>query len=105
MSHNAISEISGLEANTNLRTVDVTHNPIEHLANLKHLEKLEEFWASTCKLSSFQEIEEELGDMKNLQTVYFEGNPLQLSQPVLYRNKVRLALPQIKQIDASMYSS
>jgi hypothetical protein len=33
--------------------------------------------------------------------VYFEGNPLQTRAPALYRNKVRLALPQIMQIDAS----
>jgi protein phosphatase 1 regulatory subunit 7 len=35
--------------------------------------------------------------------VYFEGNPLQTNGPALYRNKVRLALPNIKQIDASEY--
>ena len=46
-------------------------------------------------------MEAELGGIEGLETVYFEGNPLQLSGPALYRNKVRLALPQIKQIDAS----
>lgn len=38
---------------------------------------------------------------EKLETVYFEGNPLQLRQPALYRNKVRLALPQVQQIDAT----
>lgn len=42
-----------------------------------------------------------LGDKKKLTTVYFEGNGLQLRAPALYRNKVRLALPQVMQIDAS----
>jgi protein phosphatase 1 regulatory subunit 7 len=42
-----------------------------------------------------------LRDKEELETVYFEGNPLQRNQPALYRNKVRLALPQIVQIDAS----
>ena len=46
-------------------------------------------------------MEAELGGIEGLETVYFEGNPLQLSGPAVYRNKVRLALPQIKQIDAS----
>ena len=46
-------------------------------------------------------VEKELKDKENLNTVYFEGNPLQLKNPTLYRNKVRLALPQIMQIDAS----
>jgi protein phosphatase 1 regulatory subunit 7 len=52
-------------------------------------------------LSDFNEIEKELRDKEELETVYFEGNPLQRSQPALYRNKVRLALPQVVQIDAS----
>jgi protein phosphatase 1 regulatory subunit 7 len=101
ISHNAITQISGLEKCTNLRNIDVTANPIEHLAGLETLEHLQEFWASSCKLDSFREVEEQLGDKKELETVYFEGNPLQRKQMALYRNKVRLALPQVKQIDAS----
>jgi protein phosphatase 1 regulatory subunit 7 len=54
-------------------------------------------------LSDFNEIEKELRDKEELETVYFEGNPLQRSQPALYRNKVRLALPQVVQIDASKF--
>jgi len=65
------------------------------------LEHLQELWASNCKLDSFQEVEAQLKDKEELETVYFEGNPLQRKQMALYRNKVRLALPQIKQIDAS----
>lgn len=101
VSHNAIEEISGLEENTNLNVIDISSNPIKQLKGLKTLEHLQEFWASNCQLSSFEEIEKELADKKELETVYFEGNPLQKAQPVLYRNKVRLALPQIRQIDAS----
>ena len=71
------------------------------LTNLQHLNSLEELWASNNQLSSFIEVEEELADKQELTTVYFEGNPLQLQNPVLYRNKIRLALPQVKQIDAS----
>ena len=65
------------------------------------LSKLEELWASGCLIEDFTEVEHELKDKKELNTVYFEGNPLQRKQPVLYRNKVRLALPQVRQIDAS----
>ena len=46
-------------------------------------------------------MERELGAIEALNTVYFEGNPLQTKSPAVYRNKVRLALPQVKQIDAS----
>lgn len=103
VSHNAIREIneSDLKENTNLHVVDVSSNPIEHLTGLETLEHLQEFWASNCQLSDFNEIEKQLKDKKELETVYFEGNPLQKAQPVLYRNKVRLALPQIRQIDAT----
>lgn len=68
------------------------------MGSLKHLENL---WASNCKLDSFAELERELKDKEVLSEVYFEGNPLQKQNPVLYRNKVRLALPQVTKIDAS----
>lgn len=42
-----------------------------------------------------------LGDKAELGTVYFEGNPLQRRKREVYRTKVRLALPQVRQIDAS----
>jgi len=48
-------------------------------------------------------VERALKDKEKLEEVYFEGNPLQRSNPVLYRNKVRLALPQITKIDAGKY--
>ncbi|EEH11319.1 phosphatase PP1 regulatory subunit sds22 [Histoplasma capsulatum G186AR] len=101
VSHNAITAISGLENNTNLRVLDISSNQISKLENISHLSHLEEFWASNNQLASFDEVERELGDKKELKTVYFEGNPLQTASSVLYRNKVRLALPQIQQIDAT----
>ena len=102
ISHNALDEISGLENNTNLRVIDISNNRITHLTNLEKQEHLEELWASSNLIASFEEVEKELGDKKELNTVYFEMNPLQLRNPALYRNKIRLALPQIQQIDASM---
>jgi len=101
VSHNALTSISGLEANTKLRVLDISNNEIDRLENLSHLTHLEELWASSNRLSSFEEVERELQGKEELQTVYFEGNPLQLRSPALYRNKVRLALPQVQQIDAS----
>jgi protein phosphatase 1 regulatory subunit 7 len=101
VSHNAITHISGLESNTKLRILDITSNQISHLENLSHLKQLEELWASNNQLESFEEVERELRDKGELTTVYFEGNPLQLKGPAVYRNKVRLALPQVQQIDAS----
>lgn len=104
ISHNALEQISGLDNNRKLRVLDISNNRILHLANLEHLQDLEELWASSNLLSSFDEVEEQLAQKKALNTVYLEHNPLQTNSPVLYRNKVRLALPQINQIDASMFS-
>jgi protein phosphatase 1 regulatory subunit 7 len=104
VSHNAITSISGLESNSQLRILDISNNQISKLENLSHLTHLEEFWASSNQLSSFQEVEQELRDKAELETVYFEGNPLQTQGPAVYRNKVRLALPQVQQIDASKLS-
>ncbi len=103
VSHNAITEISpsSLAGNPKLRVLDISNNQISHLENLSHLKELEELWASSNRLADFREVERELADKEHLETVYFEMNPLQLSGPAVYRNKVRLALPQVKQIDAS----
>lgn len=96
-----LTEISGLEYNTNLHVLDISNNKITNLTNIGHLENLEDVWASSNQLSSFDEVEKELADKEQLKTVYFEGNPLQTDHTVMYRNKVRLSLPQIRQIDAS----
>lgn len=76
---------------------------MEHLSGLEGLVHLTEFWASNCKLADFGEVERQLRDKEELETVYFEGNPLQRAQPALYRNKIKLALPRVVQIDASKF--
>ncbi|KAL4942411.1 hypothetical protein BDV06DRAFT_163536 [Aspergillus oleicola] len=101
VSHNAITDLAGLEQNTKLHVLDFSNNQVSKLEHLSHLKELEELWASNNQLSNFNEVERELTDKENLKTVYFEGNPLQTNGPVVYRNKVRLAIPQIMQIDAT----
>lgn len=100
-SHNLLTDLSGLHACDQIKVLDVSNNKIEHLAQISHLEHLEEFWASSNLISSFDELEKELADKQELKTVYFEGNPLQTRNLSLYRNKVKLTLPQVQQIDAS----
>lgn len=101
ISHNQLTSLAGLENNTRLTILDVSNNQIAHLSHLATLNELEEFWASSNQLSSFQEVEKELAGKESLQTVYFEMNPIEKNDPTGYRRKVRLALPQIRQIDAS----
>ncbi|RAH79570.1 NIF-domain-containing protein [Aspergillus japonicus CBS 114.51] len=104
LSHNAITELGGLEDNLALRVLDFSNNQVSKLERLAHLTNLEELWASNNHLASFDEVERELRDKEHLKTVYFEGNPLQMRAPALYRNKVRLAIPHIMQVDASNQS-
>ena len=98
---NHLTTLSGLEENRGIRILDISRNQIQELKYLRHLSHLEEFWASSNQFSSFEEVETELKDKNELNTVYLEGNPIQLKNAVTYRNKIRLCLPQIKQIDAS----
>lgn len=104
ISHNALTSLEGLQRNLKLRVLDISNNQISSLAGLGPLEALEELWASYNHIGDFADVERELKDKKDLTTVYFEGNPLQLRSPALYRNKVRLALPQVSQIDASKFT-
>ncbi|KAF2148285.1 L domain-like protein [Myriangium duriaei CBS 260.36] len=102
-SDNLVESLVPLRQNPKLQILDVQNNPIKTLAGIEELKDLENFWASGCQLSSFDEVEKLLGDKEKLSEVYFEGNPLQKSNEVLYRNKVRLALPRVTKIDASKY--
>ncbi|KAK1998445.1 protein phosphatase 1 regulatory subunit SDS22 [Colletotrichum falcatum] len=101
ISHNALTSLAGIEHNEKLRVVDISNNAVTSVKGLGPLKNLEELWASYNQIADFNEVEKELRDKEHLTTVYFEGNPLQLRGPAVYRNKVRLALPQLSQIDAT----
>lgn len=103
ISDNLLTSLDPLSHAPNIRILDVQNNPITSLRGVSALVRIENLWATSCKLDRFDELEKELGDKKELSEVYFEGNPLQKANPVLYRNKVRLALPQVSKIDASKY--
>jgi len=105
ISDNLLTSLEPLHQNPELAILDVQNNPLSSLRGVGALKQLENLWASNCKLSSFADLENELKDKEQLSEVYFEGNPLQTQNEVLYRNKVRLALPQVTKIDASKQSS
>ncbi|KAH0288830.1 L domain-like protein [Aureobasidium namibiae CBS 147.97] len=101
ISDNLLTSLEPLSHAPELKILDVQNNPITSLRGVSALAHIENLWATGCKLESFNELEKELGDKKELSEVYFEATPLQKSNPVLYRNKVRLALPQVSKIDAT----
>jgi protein phosphatase 1 regulatory subunit 7 len=82
--------------------LDISSNQLTRIENLAHLPCLEELWASSNQFDNecYDQVESELSKIKSLHTLYLEGNPMQLKNRPTYRNKVRLAIPFIKQIDA-----
>jgi len=80
----------------------VANNQIRHLENISHLTSLEDLWINHNQLESFDELERECRGMSHLETVYLEGNPLETQAGPRYRAKVRLAIPWIRQVDATV---
>ncbi|PWZ00805.1 WD40 repeat-like protein [Testicularia cyperi] len=105
ISHNGLTKLEGLEKNVKLTTLDVGANMIEKIENIEHLSQLEEFWANDNKIANLNDLDRQLGPnkMPNLETVYLEGNPAQRTEGPAYRRKVKLLLPQLKQIDATRH--
>lgn len=108
VSHNALTSLTGLSAGpSSLRIVDISNNPLSSLAGLEPLKNLEELWASNCRIDDWKEVERGIGTemsrKRSLETVYLEGNPVQRKQPALYRGKVKLLVPGVRQIDACKF--
>ncbi|WWC70835.1 uncharacterized protein I206_104787 [Kwoniella pini CBS 10737] len=101
LSHNGLTKLEGLDKNTKLKTLDIGNNMIEEIEGISHLSELEEFWASYNKIPNLHALDSQLAPLKKLETVYLEGNPCQKNDMTGYRRKIILALPQIKQIDAT----
>lgn len=101
ISHNGVESLAGIHACPRLQILDVGNNRIKKLEGVGVLKNLVELWANGNMIDCFKDIEAELGPLEMLETVYFEGNPLEKDNRVTYRNKVRLCLPRIKQIDAT----
>jgi len=101
LSHNGIEKLEGLENNLKLRTLDVGNNRIQILENVSHLSALQELWLNDNAIPHLHSVPAQLANLKNLQTVYLEGNPCQKTDMANYRRKLILALPQVVQIDAT----
>lgn len=101
LSHNKITKIEGLDKLTNLQVLDLTSNQISKLENMNNLINLTDFWCSYNKIDDYNNIHNELKNCKLLETVYFEGNPIQLKDPTMYRTKVKLCFgDSLQKIDA-----
>lgn len=103
LSHNYLTKIEGLENNKKLTIIDITSNAITKVENMRHLVHLTDFWGSFNKIDqSFESLGEELGTLPELDTVYLEGNPIQLKNETSYRRKLVMNLgPSLQKIDAT----
>lgn len=101
LSHNGIEKLEGLEHNTKLKMLDVGSNFIPAIENVSHLTSLEDLWLGGNKIPDLQTLEPQLRHISTLQTIYLEGNPCQKNEGTSYMRKIRLALPQLTQIDAT----
>ncbi|KAI5452218.1 protein phosphatase regulatory subunit Sds22 [Naganishia albida] len=101
LSHNGLTKLEGLEKNLKLKTLDIGGNQISKIENISHLKNLEEFWANSNKIPDLKDLDSQLAVLPNLETVYLEHNPCQTQDMAGYRRKVILALPQVKQVDAT----
>ncbi|KAJ8589004.1 L domain-like protein [Rhizopogon salebrosus TDB-379] len=105
LSHNGVERLEGLENNKKLRTLDAGANFIPAIENISHLVSLEELWFNNNKIPDLRALEPQLKNMASLETIYLEGNPCQQTEGANYRRKIMLALPQVKQIDATFAKS
>lgn len=89
-----------MDQNTKLQTLDLAGNRIKLLQGLDKLEHLEEFWLNDNLVEDWAQLSQGLAKATRLATVYFERNPIQ--KDVNYRRKIKLALPSLTQIDATL---
>ncbi|KAK7033064.1 LRRcap domain-containing protein [Favolaschia claudopus] len=101
LSHNGVQRIEALEHSTKLTTLDLGNNFIPELENVSHLIHLQELWMSNNKIPNLHALDSQLKHITTLETLYLEGNPCQTEDMAGYRRKIILALPQLKQIDAT----
>ncbi|XP_008576592.1 PREDICTED: protein phosphatase 1 regulatory subunit 7 [Galeopterus variegatus] len=91
-------ELGSNRIRNKLTMLDIASNRIKKIENVSHLTELQEFWMNDNLLESWSDLDE-LKGARSLETVYLEQNPLQKDPQ--YRRKVMLALPSVRQIDAT----
>ncbi|KAK0223142.1 L domain-like protein [Armillaria fumosa] len=100
LSHNGIEKLEGVQDNVNLTTLDIGNNLVPAIEGIDHLTQLEELWMNNNNIPT-SVLSSPFPSLPALRTIYLEGNPCQKADPVNYRRKVMLALPQATQIDAT----
>ena len=104
LSHNGVQKMEGLQGLPNLRILDLGTNFIEKVEGLDQCPLLEELWINNNKIPLLNaQMEAQLRNKQHLNTLYLEGNPLQEASGPTYRLKVNMMVPQVVQIDATLF--
>ncbi|MEQ2184369.1 hypothetical protein GOODEAATRI_007180, partial [Goodea atripinnis] len=92
--------IENLDALSSLQSLFLGTNKITKLQNLDSLHNLSvlSIQMNDNQIDNWSDLDE-LKNAKSLETVYLERNPLQKDPQ--YRRKIMLALPSVRQIDAT----
>lgn len=99
---NAFSEIKQLDSlKDNLQILDFSVNRSLKVIGkgLDALVNLTDVWLNSCAIDDWKDVDKSLGQLKSLDVVYLEHNPIQ--DDVMYRKKLQLICPSLTQIDAS----
>ena len=103
LAENGIQSIDSapLQNLTQLKVLDLSMNPISSLKGIEQIgkETLLEFWCTSASISSFEEVQR-LAAHTQLETVFFEQNPIQQKE-TRYAWRIAAVLPQVKAIDLS----
>ena len=91
--------IENLERNVAINTLDVAGNRIKLIQGLETLGHLQEFWCNDNLIEDWHQLKG-LTHSPVLATVYLERNPIQ--KDINYRRKIKLELPSLTQIDATL---
>lgn len=100
LSHNGIKKIENLEGLDSLELLDLSGNFIRVVENVEHLTNLKDIWLNNNNIDTYDFLEV-LKKLPNLETLYIEQNPV-TSEPD-YVQKVKAALPHLKEIDANYF--
>jgi protein phosphatase 1 regulatory subunit 7 len=86
---------------SSLVILDLAYNKISFIGqDLSSLQNLGDLWMNHNALEDILDIEHSLKLIPKLDTLYLEGNPLQKALGLHYRKKIKLAVPQLCQLDA-----
>lgn len=107
LSHNGIEVLPTFLPHT-LQTLDISNNRIQSIGAVAQCGSLVELWMNDNRLDDWTHVEEILGALPHLETVYLERNPIHRTyvdshEEQQYTQRVRRTCAKLKQLDAEVF--